>query len=358
MELDQLFAGVTPVDIAGKTALITGCSSGIGKAAACALAASGANLVLVARRADKLEELRAGILGRCPAVEVTVVPGDVSKDQLYDDLQAKGLTTAVDFLIANAGLARGKEKVGEAVLSDWTEMMGANCMGTFRLVNLMLPGMIARGAGHVIATGSIAGLEAYEGGSVYCASKHALHAFMKALRYETYSKNVRCTVVAPGFVGEGTEFSAVRFKGDQAAVGKVYENMEELKATDVAAQIVWAIKQPPHVNLDLIHVMPTCQGGATRTPRSPASSLTAARARSSPPPHPAPSLVLTTPCPRGRNPSCADGALNHRARRLGNRGEGVMLARSCAEPLWSIREIVQIVMMMAAVPLCRPGVGC
>lgn len=268
MELDQLFADLTTLDIAGKTALITGCSSGIGKATACALAASGTNLVLVARRADKLEELRKGIMERCPAVEVTVVPGDVSKDQLYNDLQAQGLTTAVDFLIANAGLARGKEKVGEAGLEDWSEMMDANCMGTFRLVNLMLPGMIARGFGHVIATGSIAGLEPYEGGSVYCASKHALHAFMKVLRYETYSKNVRCTTVAPGFVGEGTEFSAVRFKGDQAKAGSVYENMAELKATDVAAQIVWALKQPPHVNLDMIHVMPTCQGGATRIHRS------------------------------------------------------------------------------------------
>merc|ERR1719231_1163477 len=86
----------------------------------------------------------------------------------------------------------------------------------------MLPGMIARGFGHVIATGSIAGLEAYEGGSVYCASKHALHAFMKVLRYETYSKNVRCTTVAPGFVGEGTEFSEVRFKGDQTKVAAVF----------------------------------------------------------------------------------------------------------------------------------------
>ena len=127
---------------------------------------------------------------------------------------------------------------------------------------------------------------------VYCASKHAVHAFMKALRYETYAKNVRATVVAPGFVGEGTEFSEVRFKGDADKAKSVYTGMKELKvaaprsppaapdyratprlseeaggaaqATDVAAQIVWALRQPAHVNLDMIHVMPTCQGGATR----------------------------------------------------------------------------------------------
>lgn len=245
MEYDQLFASVTnEVSIAGKTALITGCSSGIGKAAACALAASGVNLVLVARRADKLDELQKQIIRRFPDVKVVLVPGDVSKDKLYQDLEKSGCCETIDFLIANAGLARGKEPVGQAGLSDWQEMMDANCMGTFRLVNMLLPFMEERGFGHIIATGSIAGHEAYEGGSVYCASKHALHAFMKALRYETYKKNVRCTVVAPGFVGEGTEFSEVRFKGDQLKAAAVYDNMEELKATDVSAQIVWALKQP------------------------------------------------------------------------------------------------------------------
>ena len=198
-------------------------------------------------------------------------------------------------------------------------------MGTFRLVNECLPSMVARGGGHVVATGSIAGMEPYEGGSVYCASKHALHAFMKALRYETHAKNVRCTVVAPGLVGEGTEFSAGRFHGDEGKAAATYLNIDELKATDVAAQvaarmrhttlptarcprhapsapdcplpapwpimmrhtfplptaraahpgwpscswqILWAVRQPGHVNLDLIQVMPTSQGGATRVHRA------------------------------------------------------------------------------------------
>lgn len=170
--------------------------------------------------------------------------------------------------MANAGLARGKDTVGSATLSDWAEMMDANCMGTFRLVNELVPIFTNKGGGHIISTGSIAGLEAYEGGAVYCASKHAVHAFMKALRYETFKANIRCTVVAPGFVGEGTEFSEVRFKGDQAKVAATYADMQELKATDVSAQILWAVRQPPHVCLDMIHVMPSCQASAQRIHRT------------------------------------------------------------------------------------------
>merc|ERR1711871_609117 len=140
-------------------------------------------------------------------------------------------------------------------------------MGAFRVARACLPGMIERGSGHIISTGSIAGLESYEGGSVYCASKHALHAFMKSLRYETYNKNIRTAIVAPGFVGAGTEFSQVRFKGDNATAAGVYTGMEELSAADIAAQILFALRQPPHVNVDMLHVMPTCQGGATRIHR-------------------------------------------------------------------------------------------
>jgi len=265
---DALFSIAQEVEIKGKTALITGSSSGIGKAAACALAAAGVNLILIARREAQLLEIKSEVEKRSLGVQVDVLPGDVCKDKLYEDLKASGLLEKVDILVANAGLARGKSAIGEALLSDWSEMMDANCMGTFRLVNECLPSMVARGGGHVVATGSIAGMEPYEGGSVYCASKHALHAFMKALRYETHAKNVRCTVVAPGLVGEGTEFSAVRFHGDEGKAAATYLNIDELKATDVAAQILWAVRQPGHVNLDLIQVMPTSQGGATRVHRA------------------------------------------------------------------------------------------
>ena len=265
---DTMFNLPEQKSIAGKTALITGCSAGIGKATACGLASSGCNLVLVARRAEKLEELKAEINRRVPGVSVTVVAGDVNDDALYEKLVALKVPQKVDILFANAGLALGKETVGSADLSDWKGMMDANCLGAFRLIDLCLPEMVKRGGGHVLATGSIAGLESYEGGSVYCASKHALHAFMKALRFETYAKNIKVTVVAPGFVGEGTEFSEVRFKGDKAKAVSTYENLKELRASDVAAQVLWAVRQPDHVNVDLLQVMPTDQGSAQRIHRA------------------------------------------------------------------------------------------
>jgi len=199
-------------------------------------------------------------------VQVTVVCGDVADTALYDELRERGCFDDLSILINNAGLARGKDVVGKADLQDWKEMLDANCLGAFMMCNAALPHM-ARG-GHIVSTGSIAGLEVYEGGSVYAASKHALHAFMKALRYETYQNGIRCTTIAPGFVGEGTEFSEVRFHGDTNKAAAVYEGMQELRATDISAQIVWALRQPEHVNLDLVHVMPSVQGGATRIHRA------------------------------------------------------------------------------------------
>jgi len=256
---DTMFAATNIVDISGKWALVSGASAGIGKATACALAAAGCNLVLVARRESQLEELKAEILKRFSSLEVKVVAGDVCNDDTYEKIKATAVK--VDFLVNNAGLAKGTDRVGSASIADWKTMMDCNCLGAFRMVNEVIPGMFERGGGHIVTTGSIAGLEPYEGGSVYCASKFAVHAFMKALRYETYSKNIRCTVVAPGIVGEGTEFSEVRL-GDKEKAANVYKGIDELKATDVAAQIVWALRQPSHVNVDLLHVMPTAQGGA------------------------------------------------------------------------------------------------
>ena len=264
---DKLFSLDATAPITGKTALVTGCSSGIGKATACALASAGCDLVLVARREEKLQELKSEISKRAPGVAVTLIPGDVTSDAFYETLKAKDVPKKVDILVANAGLAVGKDNIGAADDNDWEQMMSANCMGAFRLINLCLPAMVAKGGGHIVATGSIAGMESYEGGSVYCASKHALHAFMKSLRYETFSKNIRVTVVAPGLVGEGTEFSEVRFKGDAGKAQATYTGVEELRASDCAAQILWAVRQPKHVNVDFLQLMPTCQGGATRLHR-------------------------------------------------------------------------------------------
>lgn len=248
-------------DLRQKWALVTGASSGIGKATACALAGCGCNVVLLARRKEKLEAIKVEIGRYAPDVEARVVAGDVNADGTAAELRSAGCLDGLDFLVSNAGLARGKAFVGEAPKEDWKEMLDTNCYGAFQVVNLVLPGMLQRGSGHIVLLGSIAGLEPYEGGAVYAATKHAVHGFARALRYETYSKNIRCTLVAPGFVGEGTEFSEVRFRGDQEKASAVYANMQELRASDIASQIVWALRQPAHVCVDMINVMPTCQGG-------------------------------------------------------------------------------------------------
>ena len=267
---DALFAApqTNTLALAGRTAILTGASSGIGRAAACALAAHGVHLVLVARRKERLEEIKREIANRKLASNVLIVAGDINSEALYSELRASGCLDQVDTLINNAGLARGVARVGEADLEDWKEMIETNCVGAFRIVNEVLPYMRKRGNGHIISIGSIAGMEPYEGGSVYAASKFALHAFMRTLRYETYPHGIRCTVVAPGLIGEGTEFSEVRFHGDSKRAGAVYDGIQELRATDVAAQIVWALQQPPHVNIDMLHVMPTAQGGSGRIHKS------------------------------------------------------------------------------------------
>ena len=232
--IDQMFAAAELVPLRGRRALVTGATSGIGKATACALAAAGADLVLVGRREDRLIELKAEIAVRVPGLAVVAVAGDVRSDDLYESLRQRGCFEGLSILINNAGLARGRALVGEGALGEWREMLDTNCMAAFRMVDAALPHLVD--GGHVVSMGSIAGLEPYEGGSVYSASKHALHAFMQALRYETYSRGIRCTTVAPGFVGEGTEFSEVRFEGDTERAAATYDGMRELRATDVAAQ--------------------------------------------------------------------------------------------------------------------------
>jgi NADP-dependent 3-hydroxy acid dehydrogenase YdfG len=234
-----------------RVAVVTGASSGIGAATARALAESGYAVVLGARRVDRLEELAAGIGAKAVELDVTD-PGSVTRF-------AAGVPSC-DVLVNNAGGALGLEPVDDADEERWRWMYDANVLGTVRMTKALLPGLVASGDGHVVAVTSIAAFETYRGGAGYTAAKHAQRAA------ELLGKPVRITEVAPGMVE--TEFSLVRFDGDEEEAARVYEGMEPLRAEDVAECIRWAVERPPHVNVDEIVVRPRDQATATDVHRS------------------------------------------------------------------------------------------
>jgi len=239
------------------TAVITGASSGIGEAAARALAASGFDVVVGARRLDRLEALAAEIGGRALALDVA------------EPESVRAFAEAVprcDVLVNNAGGALGLGPVSEADDEQWRAMYEANVLGTMRMTRALLPALIASGDGHVIAVTSIAGFEVYRGGAGYTAAKHAQRAAVRTLRLELLGQPVRVTEIAPGMVE--TEFSLVRFDGDGDAAARVYEGMTPLSAADVAECVRWAVVQPSHVNVDQIVVRPRDQATATEVHRS------------------------------------------------------------------------------------------
>ncbi|HYG96970.1 MAG TPA: SDR family NAD(P)-dependent oxidoreductase [Solirubrobacterales bacterium] len=238
------------------TAVITGASSGIGAATARTLAGSGFQVVLGARRMERLEALAEELGGRAIALDVTD-PDSVTA------FAAEVPDCAV--LVNNAGGALGLEPVQEADEDQWRSMYEANVLGSMRVTKALLPGLIASGNGHVVAVTSIAAFESYRGGAGYNAAKHAQRAMLRALRLELLGEPVRVTEVAPGMVE--TEFSLVRFGGDAEAASRVYEGMEPLRAEDVAECIRWAVAQPPHVNVDGIVVRPRDQATATEVHR-------------------------------------------------------------------------------------------
>jgi NADP-dependent 3-hydroxy acid dehydrogenase YdfG len=239
-----------------RIAAITGASSGIGEAAARALAEDGFKVVLGARRLDRLEEIAAEVGGEAAALDVTD-PDSVAE-----------FATRVprcDVLINNAGGAHGLEPIAEADEDKWLTMYEANVLGTMRMTRALLPRLVESGAGHVVAITSIAGFEAYRGGAGYIAAKHAQRSTLRVLRLELLGQPVRVTEVAPGMVE--TEFSLVRFGGDEEAARRVYQGMEPLRAEDVAECIRWAVSRPAHVNVDEIVVRPRDQAAATEVHR-------------------------------------------------------------------------------------------
>jgi NADP-dependent 3-hydroxy acid dehydrogenase YdfG len=244
-----------------KIAVITGASSGIGAATARMLAEDGFQVVLGARRLERLEEIAGEVGGEARAL-------DVADPSSVEEFAA--LLPHCDLLVNNAGGALGLTSIAEADEEQWRQMYEANVLGTMRMTRALLPRLIESGDGHVVAVTSIAGFESYRGGGGYIAAKHAQRSMLRNLRLELLGEPVRVTEIAPGMVE--TEFSLVRLDGDEEAARRVYAGMKPLAAEDVAECIRWAVAQPSHVNVDEIVVRPRDQAAATEVHRdSPAS---------------------------------------------------------------------------------------
>jgi 3-hydroxy acid dehydrogenase/malonic semialdehyde reductase len=238
-----------------QTVFVTGASAGFGDAIARRFVAEGARVIAVARSEDKLEKL-AGELGDA----VLPVKLDVSDPDAVEST-IEGLPEnwrEVDVLVNNAGLAKGLEPAHRAELEDWDAMIATNVRGLVHVTRALLPGMVERGRGHVLNIGSIAGTYPYPGGNVYGATKAFVHQFSLNLRSDLHGTGVRVTNIEPGMVG-GTDFSKVRFDGDQEKADKVYQGTTPLTADDVAESVYWAASQPAHVNINVIELMPVVQ---------------------------------------------------------------------------------------------------
>lgn len=233
---------------------ITGASAGIGEACAHAFAAEGARLLLAARRIEKLRELEPK-LRNAGAADVHSIALDVRhSDAVGTAIGALPPSwSSIDILVNNAGLSRGLDKVHTGKLQDWEEMIDTNIKGVLYVTRCVVPGMVARGRGHVVNLGSTAGEMTYPGGAVYCATKAGLKSINDGLRMDLLGTPVRVTSVDPGMVE--TEFSEVRFRGDKDRAAKVYQGLTALRAEDVADAIVWAVSRPAHVNV--AHVLLT-----------------------------------------------------------------------------------------------------
>jgi 3-hydroxy acid dehydrogenase / malonic semialdehyde reductase len=244
--------------LSGKTALVTGASSGIGAAVARALSEAGANVVLAARRRARLERLAAE-LPRSEVLELDVRDAGAV-------LEALG-TRPFDIAVVNAGLALGTDRLHTGDPADWSVVIDTNVKGVLHVLRAITPGMLARKRGDVVLLGSVAGRHVYPGGNVYCASKHAVRALYEAMRLDLEGHGLRFSTVDPGLVA--TEFSEVRFKGDKAKADAVYKGFEPLRPADVADAIAFIVTRPPHVNIGELVLWPTAQASVTSVTKSP-----------------------------------------------------------------------------------------
>ena len=246
-----------------KLALVTGASAGIGEATARGLAKAGCNLILVARRKERLVALKKDLSRK---VEVEVVPLDISnRKQVEGFLKSKSkLVSQIDLLVNNAGMAKGREPFQEGSIDNWNEMIEINVKGLLYLTRGIVPSMIKNDFGHIVNIGSVAGRWTYANGAVYCATKFAVRAISEGLRLDLMGSKIRVTNIEPGMVE--TEFSLVRF-GDKEKAKAVYKGLTALTGQDIAETILWCVDRPPHVNIQEVVVFPTDQAGIANVHR-------------------------------------------------------------------------------------------
>jgi 3-hydroxy acid dehydrogenase / malonic semialdehyde reductase len=241
-----------------KTVLITGATSGIGMATARLLATNGYRLILTGRREERLIQLKRELMTIHHA-EICTLTFDVRDREQVNKAVDSLLPPLndIDILINNAGLAVGMSTLQDGETDDWERMIDTNIKGLLYITRKVAPLMAARNSGHIINISSIAGKEVYPMGNVYCASKHAVQSLTKSLRIELLKNNIKVSSVAPGAVN--TEFSRVRFKGDQQRADQVYEGIIPLSAEDISEVILFIINRPAHVNIDDVLITPTDQ---------------------------------------------------------------------------------------------------
>lgn len=243
-----------------KTALITGATSGIGKAAAFALAEKKFKLVICGRREERLEKLRAELAEQ---TEVHALTFDVrDKDAVFAAIgNLPEDFRKIDVLVNNAGNAHGLSPIESGEVDDWDAMIDGNVKGLLYVSKAIIPGMAERKSGHIINIGSIAGKEVYPNGNVYCASKFAVDALSQGMRMDLNQYGIRVGQINPGLVE--TEFSQVRFKGDNERAANVYKGLQPLSPEDIAEVIVFMVTRPAHVNIADLMILPTAQASAT-----------------------------------------------------------------------------------------------
>ena len=242
-----------------KTALITGATAGIGRATALLLAKNGYRLIITGRRSQRLEELRAEIGS---SNDVLCLAFDIRNRQEVENALGSlpEQWRKIDVLVNNAGLAAGLNPLQEGSVEDWEQMIDTNVKGLLYISRFVANLMINQRSGHIVNIGSIAGVQVYENGNVYCASKHAVHALSQGMRIDLLKHGIKVTEIRPGLAE--TEFSLVRFKGDAESAKKPYIGLVPLSSDDIAEAILFAISRPPHVNINDMEITPTAQASS------------------------------------------------------------------------------------------------